>query len=105
MLGDDKEIQVDGERVVALQTTSGKVKLIHNVQYVLGLAHNQLSVGWLLINGYSILFENEPCSIKEMKIRQQVSRILMTKNRMFPLKVSKAKNLNMVFKALKTLII
>lgn len=39
-LGDDKEIQVDGEKIVAINTTPGKTKLFHNVQYVPSLAHN-----------------------------------------------------------------
>lgn len=39
-LGDNKEISVEGKGTVALNTLQGGVKLLHNVQFVPGLAHN-----------------------------------------------------------------
>ena len=44
-LGDNKDIQVEGKGTVAIKTSNGKVKLMHDVQYVPSLAHNLLSVG------------------------------------------------------------
>ena len=39
-LGDNKEIQVEGKGTVAIKTSHGKVKLLHDVQFVPSLAHN-----------------------------------------------------------------
>lgn len=44
-LGDDKEIQVKGDGIVAISTSSSGVKLIHKVQYAPNLAYNLLSAG------------------------------------------------------------
>ena len=87
-LGDDKEIQVEGEGTVAISNSPDKVKLLHNVQYVPSLAHNLISVGQLLLTGYSVNFSNEACYIMEMKTGQQVLKVQMTTNRMFPIEVS-----------------
>lgn len=43
-LGDDKEISVMGEGTIAISSGDGILKLLHNVQYVLGLVHNLLSM-------------------------------------------------------------
>lgn len=48
-LRDDKEIRVEGKGTVALSTKGGQIKLLHDVQYVPGLAHNLLSMGQLLL--------------------------------------------------------
>lgn len=50
-LGDDKEILVQGRGMVSLAAYEGRTKLLHDVQYVSGLAHNLLSVGQLLASG------------------------------------------------------
>ena len=69
-LGDDKEIRVEGEGTMAISTSPNIVKLLHNVQYVPILEHNLLSVGQLLLSGYSVNFSNEACYIKVMKSDQ-----------------------------------
>ncbi|XP_075076448.1 uncharacterized protein LOC142163093 [Nicotiana tabacum] len=66
-LGDNKEIHVEGEDTVAVQTSQGKVKLIQNVLFDPSLAHNLLSVEKLLISGFSVLFDNGLCVIKNKK--------------------------------------
>lgn len=43
-LGDDKEISVMGEGMIAISSRDGILKLLHNVQYVLRLVHNLLSM-------------------------------------------------------------
>lgn len=47
-----------------VKTLHGRVKQLHGVQYILGLAHNFLSVSQLLIKGYS-LFEKDNCVIRD----------------------------------------
>ena len=64
ILGDDKEMTVAGKGTIALQASSGKVKLLRNVQYRPNLAHNLLSVGHLLSDGYVVVFEYEHCVIR-----------------------------------------
>ena len=95
-LGDNKDIQVEGKGTVAIKTSNGKVKLIHDVQYVPSLAHNLLSVGQLIGSGYSILFDDGACVIKDKKSGQTMVNIHMTKNKMFPLEVSNVENLALV---------
>ena len=51
-LGDNKEIQVEGEGTIVVQTSQGKVKLIQDVLFAPSLAHNLLSFGQLLIRQY-----------------------------------------------------
>lgn len=88
-LGDNKEIQVEGEGIVAVQTSQGKVKLIQNVLFAPSLAHNLLSVGQLLNSGFSVLFDDSSCVIKNKNSGQILASIRMTENKMFPLEVSK----------------
>ena len=47
-LGNEKAMTVDGKGTIALKTSHGNVKLLHDVQYVPCLAHNLLSVGQLM---------------------------------------------------------
>lgn len=86
-LGDNKKVQVEGREVVAIKTTLNTLKLLHDVQYVQSIVHNLLSVGQLLSNGYSILFDNEACIIQDKNTGLQLSSVQMNKNRMFPLEV------------------
>lgn len=39
-LGNDKKTKVEGKGIVAIPTSNGDTKLIHDVQYVPSLAHN-----------------------------------------------------------------
>ena len=87
-LGDNKEVQVEGKRVVAIKTAQNKVKLLLGAQYVPSIVHNLLSVGQLLSNGYFVLFDNEDCIIRDKDTGLQLASVQMTKNRMFPLEVS-----------------
>lgn len=84
-LGDNKKIQVEGRGTVAMKINSGKIKLINNVLFSPDLAHNLLSVGQLMKNGHSILFDDGVCLIKEKKTGYVVAKVHMTKNFMFPL--------------------
>ncbi|KAH0647717.1 hypothetical protein KY290_033702 [Solanum tuberosum] len=84
-LGDNKEIQVEGEGTIVVQTSQGKVKLIQNVLFAPSLAHNLLSVGQLLSCGFSVLFDDVSCVIKNKKSGQILANIHMT----LPFEVSK----------------
>ncbi|XP_070004067.1 uncharacterized protein [Nicotiana sylvestris] len=88
-LGDNKEIHVEGEGTVAVQTSQGKVKLIQNVLFAPGLAHNLLSIGQLLNSEFSVLFDDGLCVIKNKKTGQILASIHMTENKIFPLEISK----------------
>ncbi|XP_020243384.1 uncharacterized protein LOC109821619 [Asparagus officinalis] len=78
-LGDNKNIQVEGEGTVAIKTNNGKVKLLHDVQFVPKLAHNLLSVGQLMAGGYTIIFDDGECVIKDKKSGQTIVNVHMTK--------------------------
>ncbi|KAL3537426.1 hypothetical protein ACH5RR_000792 [Cinchona calisaya] len=95
-LGDNKDIQVEGKGTVEIKTSHGKVKSLHDVQYVPSSAHNLLSVGQLVASGYSVLFDDGACVIKDKKSGQTVINVHMTENKMFPLEVSKVENFALV---------
>ncbi|KAJ7961351.1 Retrovirus-related Pol polyprotein from transposon TNT 1-94 [Quillaja saponaria] len=66
-LGDNKQIQVEGKGIFTVMTSNGKVKDIQNVLFAPSLAHNLLSVGQLLDNDFSIMFDDRKCVIKKNK--------------------------------------
>ena len=70
--------------------------MIHKVQYVPNLAHCLLTVGQLLLTGFLVVFTNEGCYIKDEKTGQQVAKISMASNQMFPLEVAKLDYLNLL---------
>ncbi|XP_057250732.1 uncharacterized protein LOC130591431 [Beta vulgaris subsp. vulgaris] len=75
-LENDKPIQVKGRGIVVPRTSLGNVKLLKDVQYVPGLAHNLLSVGQLMISGYSIIFDDKSCSIHERSLAKNVLTLI-----------------------------
>ncbi|KAH1232103.1 Retrovirus-related Pol polyprotein from transposon TNT 1-94 [Glycine max] len=87
-LGDEKQLEVEGRGMIAIKTEQGNTKLLYDVQYVPNLAHYLLSVGQLLNSGYSVLFENDFCLICDKKSKEVVVKIVMGRNRMFPLDLS-----------------
>ena len=66
-LGDDKLLQAEGKEIVAIRTSHGKIKLLHDVFFVPSLSHNLLSVGQLMASGYSVLFDDASCTIRDKK--------------------------------------
>ena len=97
-LGDNKDINVEGKGIVSLKTSYGKVKLLHDVQFVPNLAHNLLSVGQLLENGYSVLFDGLTCSIKDRNTGRDIISTHKTKNNMFSLEITNLESLNLTVK-------
>ena len=90
-LGDNKKVQVDGKSTIAICTSNGKKKVLHDVLFVPSLAHNLLSVGQLMSSGLVIVFDDDCCVIHDKKSGQNIVNIGMTKNRMFPLNISSVK--------------
>ncbi|WKA12164.1 hypothetical protein VitviT2T_029580 [Vitis vinifera] len=62
-----------------------KVKLGDDKQV---LTQNLLSVGQLMVSGYSILFDGATCVIKDKKSDQIIVDVRMAANKLFPLEVS-----------------
>ncbi|KAJ8760556.1 hypothetical protein K2173_015223 [Erythroxylum novogranatense] len=62
-LGNKREMQVEGKGTVNVNTRYGKVKELDNVQFILELEYNLLSVGQLMAGGYSLLFDDNACVI------------------------------------------
>lgn len=91
-LGNGKELQVEGKGTVAIETNHGKVKLLHNVHFLPDLGYNLLRVGQLMAGGYSVIFEDGACVIKDNHSGQIMINISMTQNKMFPLEVSNMGN-------------
>ncbi|CAL5412844.1 unnamed protein product [Camellia sinensis] len=91
-LGNAKEMQVEGKGTVSIKTTHGNIKLLHNVQFVPDLGYNLLSVGQLMVAGYSISFDNDACVIRDKHSGHTLININMTQNKMFPLEVSGMEN-------------
>ncbi|KAK2983132.1 hypothetical protein RJ640_022604 [Escallonia rubra] len=91
-LGNGKEIQIEGKGTVGSETSHSNVKLLHDVQFVPNLRYNLLSVGQLMADGYSVLFNDGACVIKDKQSGCRMINISMTQNKMFPLEVSKIEN-------------
>lgn len=87
-LGDDKQVHAEGKGTVEIKTVQGNVKLLYDVQYVPTLAHNLLSVGQLMTSGYSVVFDDNACDIRDKKSGRTIARVPMTQNKMFPLDIS-----------------
>ncbi|KAJ7946728.1 Retrovirus-related Pol polyprotein from transposon TNT 1-94 [Quillaja saponaria] len=95
-LGDSKNIGVEGRGTINIKTSQGNAKILQDVMLVPGLSHNLLSIGQLMISGYSILFDDGFCTIKDKKYGQITAKVPMAKNKMFPLEVSMIENYAMV---------
>lgn len=87
-LGDGKQVQIEGKGTIAIKTKSGIKKLIHDVYYIPGLAHNLLSMGQLIQKGYLVHFHDGMCEIKNIKSENSIFKVHMTENKMFPLELS-----------------
>ena len=66
-LVDNKVVQVEGKGTVIIKTAEGQMKTLKEVQYAPSLAHNLLSVGQLILSGYSLVFDEEKCIIKDQQ--------------------------------------
>jgi len=62
-LGNKREMHVKGKGTVEVRTSHGKVKELHDVQFIPELGYNLQSVGQLMAHGYSVLFDDNACAI------------------------------------------
>ncbi|KAJ8769958.1 hypothetical protein K2173_009040 [Erythroxylum novogranatense] len=69
-VGDNKKIQVEGRGTISIKTSLGNAKILQDVMFVPSLSHNLLSIRQLMISGYSILFKDGFCIIKDKKSMQ-----------------------------------
>lgn len=87
-LGNDHEIKVEGRGTIAIRNQNGNVKFLDDVYFAPSLANNLLCVGQLMTGGYSVLFDNGCCEIKEKKSGRIIVTVPMARNYLFPLDVS-----------------
>lgn len=94
-LGDEKQMQVACKGTMAIKVSSGKVNLLKTVQYVSHQVHNFLIVGQLLLSSYVVVFNNK-CLIKDKETVSLLTKVQMTKQRMFLLDVANVECANVV---------
>ncbi|TYK18373.1 putative gag-pol polyprotein, identical [Cucumis melo var. makuwa] len=100
-LGNGKELQVEGKGTVGIETHHGN-RIFTNVQHVPDIGYNLLSVGQLMENGYSILFDDGVCLIKNKQTGRVLAKVKMTQSKMFPLEVSNVENFALTATAINT---
>ncbi|XP_076946017.1 uncharacterized protein LOC143617291 [Bidens hawaiensis] len=88
-LGDKKQIEVKGKGTVKIDTTQGNYRLLDDVYYAPKLEYNLLSVGKLMKKGYSLLFDDDRCTIKNKKNNSILMTVMVSNNNMFLVNASK----------------
>ena len=73
---------MEGKGLAAIKTVSG-TKLLKNVLYVPNIEQNLMSVGQLVGDGFSLLFKDSLCVIRDCKGVELVT--VAMKNKSFPL--------------------
>ncbi|KAJ0028774.1 hypothetical protein Pint_36322 [Pistacia integerrima] len=91
-------MQVEGKGTVAINNGHGNVKLLYSVYFIPHLSQNLLSVGQLMASGYSILFDDVSCVIRDKKVDRIIVDVRMTPNKLFPLEVSSVESHALVVK-------
>ncbi|XP_026378735.1 uncharacterized protein LOC113273192 [Papaver somniferum] len=84
--GNNSTIPVMEKGRIGIVLNNGAKTYIMDVFYVPGLHQNLLSMGQLLEKGYSTNIFNDVCSIHD-RFRRLITRVQMTKNRLFPLNI------------------
>ena len=80
-LGNDNKVFVMGKGFINVLTKNGGKGYIPNVNFVLGLKHNLMSVGQLVQKGYKVCFDNDVCTILDRNIGGKlIARVNMTQN-------------------------
>ncbi|KAL0558913.1 hypothetical protein IC582_003500 [Cucumis melo] len=79
-LGNSKELQVEGKRMMGIETHNGN-RILTNVQYVPDIGYNLLSVGQLMESGHSILFDDGACLIKNKQTGRVLAKVKMTQRK------------------------
>lgn len=88
MWSSSRRWQAKGKGTIAINTKHGNIKHINDHLYVLGLAHNLLSVGKLIENGYLVIFKNNECIMYDKENHNQIiAKINKLKNIFFTLNI------------------
>ncbi|XP_076888394.1 uncharacterized protein LOC143538814 [Bidens hawaiensis] len=82
-MGDKKELKVEGKGTVIMHMENDKFKILENVYYAPALEYNLLSVGQFMRRGYSLLFDDGYCSVRNKATRKVVIRVPIATNNMF----------------------
>lgn len=83
-LGDGKTLRAKGKGSIALTTNQGK-RVIPDVLHVFGMRQNLLIVSQIIRRGYTVVFKENSCSIKDSR-GYKIANILMI-NKSFILKL------------------
>ena len=95
-LDDGKILNVAGKGTVAIRSSSGKLRVLKDVQYVPQLAHNLLSLGQLMASGYTVEFADGECVIKDKDACTLLARVQMTTHRLFSFEADGVGSANVV---------
>ncbi|KAD5802841.1 hypothetical protein E3N88_14201 [Mikania micrantha] len=87
-LGDKKKLGVESRGTVKIPLKNDKYKLLDDVYYAPRLEYNLLSVGQLMKKGYSLMFEDGKCTIKNKMSGINLMAINVSNNNMFLLDAS-----------------
>ncbi|KAM2112046.1 hypothetical protein ACFX1R_014604 [Malus domestica] len=86
-LGDSLKLPVEGKGKIKIIQKDGKEEYISDTYYIAGMKNNILSIGQLLQKGYIIHMEDMFLTLRYAR-RKLITRVQMSKNRMFPLKLN-----------------
>ncbi|KAD5803068.1 hypothetical protein E3N88_14428 [Mikania micrantha] len=84
-LGNRKKLKVQGKGTVRIPTGTTSSKTLDDVYYAPDLEYNLLSVGQLMKKGYSVIFDDDICTIKNKETGKILIRIAVANNNMFVL--------------------
>ncbi|KAD5803372.1 hypothetical protein E3N88_14732 [Mikania micrantha] len=87
-LGDKKKLNVEGKGTVRISMKDDRYKLLDDVYYAPRLLYNLLSVGQLMKKGYSLVFEDGKCTIRNKATGTNLMAIKVSNNNMFLLDAS-----------------
>jgi len=76
-LGDNKNIQVEGRGNVSIMTSKGNTKILQDPMLVPSLSHNLLSIRKLMTSGYSTLFDDGHCVIRDKTSDHVIAKVPM----------------------------
>ncbi|KAD5960996.1 hypothetical protein E3N88_12469 [Mikania micrantha] len=91
-LGDKKNLEVEGKGTVQILMKDGTLKFLEDVYYAPKLEYNLLSVGQLMRKGYSLLFDDNACSIVHKETKSELMKVQLATNNMFPLDATRVKD-------------
>ncbi|KAJ0576790.1 putative RNA-directed DNA polymerase [Helianthus annuus] len=82
-LGDKKPLNVEGKGTVIMYTSDTDFKLLENVYYVPSLEYNLLSVGQFMKRGYSLMFDDGFCIVRNKSTGKVLIQAPVASNNMF----------------------